>query len=45
MKASNQQIVDQDEVAAVSVNKSLLSVDYASTCAQCSNDLVLTRII
>ena len=31
MKASNQKIVDQDEVTVVSVNKSLLSVDYAST--------------
>jgi hypothetical protein len=31
MGTSNQKIVDQDEVVAVSVNKSLLSVDYAST--------------
>jgi hypothetical protein len=30
MKASNQKIVDQDEVTTVSVNRSLLSVDYAS---------------
>lgn len=30
MKVSNQKIVDQDEVATVSVNTSLLSVDYAS---------------
>ena len=31
MDMSNQKIVDQDEITAVSVNKSLLSVDYAST--------------
>ena len=30
MKTPNQKIVDQDEIIAVSVNKSLLSVDYAS---------------
>ena len=31
MEAANQKIFDQDEVSVVSVNKSLLSVDYAST--------------
>lgn len=45
MQASNQKIVDQDEVAAVSVNKSLLSVDYASTPTQYSRGLVLTHHI
>ena len=34
MKASNQKIVDQDEVTTVSVNKSLLSIDYASPLPQ-----------
>jgi len=34
MKTSNQKIVDQDEVIAVSVNKSLLTVDYASMPSQ-----------
>jgi len=45
MKTSNQKIVDQDEVTAISVNKSLLSVDYASTSPQPLEQLVLTHII
>jgi len=45
MKTSNQKIVDQDEVTAISVNKSLLSVDYASTSPQHLEKLVLTPII
>ena len=45
MKASNQKIIDQDEVIAVSVNKSLLSVDYASTSLQHPKGLTLIRVI
>ena len=45
MKAPNQKIVDQDEVTAVAVNKSLLSVDYASTSTQHSEELNLTCIV
>jgi len=45
MKAPNQKIVDQDEVIAVSVNKSLLSVDYASALISHSEELGLTYII
>jgi len=45
MKAPNQKIIDQDEVTAVSVNKSLLSVDYASTSSQHSEELDLTPIV
>lgn len=45
MKASNQKIIDQDEVIAVSVNKSLLSVDYASTSLQYPKGLTLIRIM
>lgn len=41
MKASNQKILDQDEVTAVSVNKSLLSVDYASTLTRHPEELIL----
>jgi hypothetical protein len=41
--ASNQKIVDQDEVTAVSVNKSLLSVDYASTLTRLMEVFALMR--
>ena len=44
MKASNQKIIDQDEVTAVSVNRSLLSVDYASMSARYLEGLTLTHI-
>lgn len=43
MKAANQKIVDQDEIVAVSVNRSLLSVDYASASSARSEVPVLTR--
>lgn len=45
MKAINQKIVDQDEIVAVSVNRSLLSVDYASASPGHSEVLFLTRNI
>lgn len=45
LKASNQKIVDQDEAATVSVNKSLLSVDYASTSTQYPKKPMLTHYI
>lgn len=45
MKTSNQRIVDQDEVTTVSVNKSLLSVDYASALMQHLEEFVLIRVI
>lgn len=44
MEASNRKIVDQDEVTAVSVDKSLLSVDYASKPTQHSERLGLTLV-
>jgi len=43
MQMSNQKIVDQDELAVVSVNKSLLSVDYASRSTQHSKELALIQ--
>ena len=45
MKAPSQNIVDQDEVTIVSVNKSLLSMDYASMSARYPDGLVLTQIM
>ena len=45
MKASNQKILDHDEVTAVSVNRSLLSVDYASMSPHGLKGFGLTHVI